>query len=94
MYEKDRYADAGGAIGAAISMNPTQLVYGEGDGYKFTGGYYKDLINASFSDPSWTKTTNSNATQNPVAMLNNKYCLANANDFSGNLEVDYKIHGF
>ena len=27
-------------------------------------------------------------------MLNNKYCLANANDFSGNVEVDYKIHGF
>ena len=94
MYEKDRYADAGGAIGAALSMNPTQPVYGEGDGYKFTGGYYQDLINASFSDPSWTKTTNSNATQNPVAMLNNKYCLANANDFSGNVEVDYKIHGF
>ena len=32
--------------------------------------------------------------ENPVAMLNNKYCLANANDYSGNVEVDYKIHGF
>ena len=26
MYEKDRYADAGGAIGSALSMDPTQPV--------------------------------------------------------------------
>ena len=27
-------------------------------------------------------------------MLNTKYDLAHANDYSGNVEVDYKIHGF
>lgn len=93
MYEKDRYADAG-ALGSAISMDPTRPVYGEGDGYAVTGGYYQNLISASYSDPNWTKTVNTNASQNPLAQLNNKYCLANSNDFSGNFEVDYKIHGF
>lgn len=31
MYEKDRYADAGGAIGSALSMDPTQPVYFDAD---------------------------------------------------------------
>ena len=93
MYEKDRYADSG-AVGNAIRMAPTSPVYGDSDDYWVTGGYYQDLINASYSDPDWTKTTNSNATQNPVAQLRQKKCIANSNDFSGNIDVDYKIHGF
>ena len=96
MYEKDRYADAGGAIGAALSMNPTQPVFGEGDQYAVTGGYYQNLINKSdaITDPNWKNTTNSNAAQNPVALLNQKEIMAHARDYSGNFEVDYKIHGF
>ena len=93
MYEKDRYADSS-AIGNAIRMDPTQPVYCDDEGYEFVGGYYQNLINASYSDPSWTKTTNSNAVQNPLAQLYNKRCIANSNDYSGNIEVDYKIHGF
>lgn len=95
MYEKDRYVDAGGAIGGALAMDPTQPVYVSGDAGKFTDGYYQSMNNAtSFSDPDWTQTTNENAPQNPVALLNQKRCIANANDYSGNLELDYKIHGF
>lgn len=96
MYEKDRYADAGGAIGAALSMNPTQPVFGEGDQYAVTGGYYQNLINKTddITDPNWKNTTNSNAAQNPVALLNQKEIMAHARDYSGNFEVDYKIHGF
>ena len=96
MYEKDRYADAGGAIGAALSMNPTEPVFGEGDQYAVTGGYYQNLINKSkdITDPNWKNTTNSNAAQNPVALLNQKETIAHARDYSGNFEVDYKIHGF
>jgi TonB-linked SusC/RagA family outer membrane protein len=92
MYEKDRYADSGGAVGAALSMNPTEPVRDASS--TFTDGYYQNLINASFNDKSWTSTTNSNAAQNPVALLHQKYTLANVNDYSGNAEVDYKIHGF
>lgn len=93
MYEKDRYADSG-AIGAALSMDPTRPVRTDDPEYKVVGGYYQTLQGASFGDPDWTKTSYSQTPQNPVAMLNNKYCLANANDYSGNAEVDYKIHGF
>ncbi len=93
MYEKDRYADSS-AVGSALAMNPTCPVYGSGDAYNFTGGYYQSLIStSSFADPNWGYTTNSNAAQNPVAQLEQKQCLAHANDISGNIEADYKIHG-
>lgn len=94
MHEKDHYADAGTAIGAALSMDPTQPVMSSDDSYQYFGGYYQTLSNASFSDSSWKYTANSNAPQNPVAYLNQHDDIANANDFSGNIEADYKIHGF
>lgn len=92
MYERDRYADSS-AVGAAIRMNPTYPVYDD-TYYEFGGWYQKSASASGFSDPDWTTTTNSNATQNPLAQLENKYCVANSNDYSGNIEVDYKIHGF
>lgn len=96
MYEKDRYADASTAIGAALSMDPTEPVYGEGDDYAVTGGYYQNLINKAddMTDPNWKYTTNSNAAQNPLALLEQKKTIAQSRDFSGNIEADYKIHGF
>lgn len=93
MYEKDRYADASGAIGSALSIDPTRPVRMSDESYKFTGGWYQTLSNADFKDKSWKYTTNSNAPQNPLALLNNQHTLANSNDFSGNIEMDYKIHG-
>ena len=93
MYEKDRYADSG-AIGAAIAMDPTRPVRVDDPEYSVVGGYYQTLQSASFNDPNWTKTSYSQTPQNPVAMLNNKHCLANSHDYSGNVEVDYKVHGF
>lgn len=60
----------------------------------FFDGYYQTINTASFTDPTWTYTSNSNAPQNPVALLNLKQTFANANDLSGNIEADYKVHGF
>ena len=94
MYEKDRYADAGGAIGSALSIDPTRPVYTNDETSKFFGGYYQPYVNASYSDPNWTYTNNNNAPQNPLALLELKETLASANDFTGNFEADYKIHGF
>ena len=96
MHERNRYADSGAALGGALSLDPTRPVYGDGDDYKkSTGGYWQYLANASgFTDPSWKMTTNSNAPQNPVAALENQSTRAFANDFTGNVEADYKIHGF
>ena len=98
MYEKDRYADAGGAIGGALAMDPTQPVRIDGADARYTGGYYQTLsarpADSTIGDPTWLKVTNSNAPQNPVALLSYKYTLAQTNDYSGNIEGDYKVHGF
>ncbi len=93
MYEKNRYADSG-AVGSAVSMDPTREVYDDSDNAWVVGGYYQNLIStSSFNSSTWTYTTNSNATQNPLAQLETDECRAEANDVSGNIEVDYKIHG-
>lgn len=95
MHEEDRYADANGAIGNALSMDPTQPVASDDPAYRFFGGYYQTLSAASFSsDPDWIYTTNGNAPRNPVALLNQRQILANVVDLSGNIEVNYKFHGF
>ena len=93
MYEKNNYVDAGAVIGGALAMDPTRDVYMAGPDGRFTGYYYQTLQGASdaIKDPTWTKTTNSNAPQNPVALLNLVTCKARAYDYSGNIEADYTL---
>lgn len=94
MYEKDRYVSDGAAIGAALSMDPTRPVRDFSDDYYYTGHYWQYIINSSsISDPNWKKTTNPNAPQNPVALLETERMIAQSHDYSGNVEMDYKIHG-
>lgn len=91
MYIYNRYAD-GGAVGAAIAFDPTRTVEGP---YAEFGNYYQTPKSAAdLKDPSWTVMSNTNTPQNPVALLNNKNDRANSSVFVGNLEADYKIHGF
>ena len=96
MYEKNSYADASGAVGAALSMDPTEPVYGQGDDYKYFGGYFQHFgsLDDAMKKAGWAQTINKNAPQNPLALLEQKSCIAKAMDFSGNIEVDYKVHGF
>ena len=96
MFEKDRYADHGGAIGNALTMDPTQPVRVNDEMYDCVGGYFQYLDNKGdkITDPNWTKTAKSQVPQNPVALLNNRKIMANTHDISSNLEVDYKVHGF
>jgi iron complex outermembrane receptor protein len=94
MYEKNRYADSGGAIGSALAIDPTRPVYTNDETSPFFGGYYQPYVSANYSDPNWLYTNNNNAPQNPLALLEQKETLAHASDFTGNFEVDYKIHGF
>ena len=93
MHEDDRYADAGGAIGSALSIDPTRPVYDTSANGAYFGGYYQPSQSASFSDPNWKLTSNNNAPQNPLALLNNKITWASSNDFTGNAEVNYEVHG-
>ena len=92
MIAKNRYAD-GGAIGAARFMDPTKPVYGDNEIYqKYFGGYCQ-WYSASTLGESWPYTTNRNATQNPVGILDLKNDKANSKSFIGNVEADYSIHG-
>ena len=98
MFEKNRYVDDSSAINNALKMDPTQPVYGDGDKYKFVGGYFMYLQDrtTSISDPNWMylPAASGIVPQNPVAILNQNKRIAKAHDISSNLEVDYKIHGF
>ena len=95
MSAKNRYAD-GGAIGAALSMDPTQPVYFDPSDpdAAFTGGYYQHMQDATFSDPAWNRQPNTKNTANPLAMLELKNDHAKSQSFIGNMELDYKLHGF
>ena len=94
--EKDSYVDAGAVVGGALAMDPTRPIYDHSEiGDAFFGGYWQlHSDNPGYSDPNWTYTSNTNTPQNPVAYLNQKECIAHSTDFTGNIEMDYKIHGF
>lgn len=94
--EKDSYVDAGAVVGGALAMDPTRPIYDHSEiGDAFFGGYWQSHSdNPGYSDPNWTYTSNTNTPQNPVAYLNQKECIAHSTDFTGNIEMDYKIHGF
>lgn len=98
-----------GVVGAALSMDPTQPVrVGEGgvkgiygdlllsqaDAEKFFGGYYQPTQDAAYGDSEWNLALKSNTTTNPVASLALQSNKAKSGAFVGNLEADYKIHGF
>ncbi len=94
MYIGNRFADKG-AIGAALSMDPTRPVMD--DTHHEFGGYYQtavDMPGGMAGDPTWLATTNANVPQNPVALLMLKDDTSDAGSFVGNIEGDYKIHGF
>ena len=98
MYITNRFAD-GGVVGAALSMDPTMPVYSTGlanekDLNDFFGGYYQRTKPANYNDSKWSVTKNDLSTANPVATLEQKDKSSKAGSFVGNLEADYKIHGF
>ena len=105
MYIYNRYPAS--VVGAALSMDPTMPVRGEAvnangdvlvDGSVLDGwfdGYYQRVVTPSgYNDDAWPYTTNAQTTANPAASLAHKNDRANAGSFVGNIEADYKIHGF
>lgn len=94
MYADTKYAKTD-AIGAAVMMDPTKPVYSTEDKYKNFGGYYEwTMPGTSLNDPTWPLTYNNQATANPVAMLHLHNESAKSKDFVGNIDLDYKVHGF
>ncbi|MBQ8050903.1 MAG: TonB-dependent receptor [Bacteroidaceae bacterium] len=93
MYAENRFADAGGAIGGALAVDPTQPVYD--NTYPEFGGFWQNMTPGSKgNDPNWTHITNTNTPQNPLALLKNQDNRADSHSVIGNLELEYKIHGF
>ena len=95
MYSHNRYANTG-AISEAVRFDPTQPVTSTDDTYKNFHGYWQWAGDGSpYTD--YTITSAIRATgpgKNPVSMLYEKNDRANSYDYLGNVEVDYKIHGF
>jgi TonB-linked SusC/RagA family outer membrane protein len=79
---KNRFAD-NGAIGAAVSMDPTQAVY-DYSSSKF-GGYF------TWKQPNGDPIA-IGAVNNPVAMLDLRNDRSFVNRLLGNVQVDYKLH--
>ena len=78
---KNNFAD-GGAIGNAVSFDPTQAVYA---GNKY-GGYYEWLQ----ADGKPIDLAN----RNPLALLYLRDNTSTVNRFIGNIQADYKLHFF
>lgn len=77
----NRFADTG-AIGNALSFDPTKPVYDSSSPY---GGYFEWL--QSSKDPIAV-----GAPKNPVALLSQRDNSSNANRLISNIQFDYKMH--
>ena len=94
MYAHNRYAN-GDAIGDATRMDPTQPIYSSDPKFKNYHGYWQWLDSgASLKDENYTTMWNRNTVANPLSRLYEKNDRANSYDYMGNIEADYKIHGF
>ncbi|WP_462266888.1 SusC/RagA family TonB-linked outer membrane protein [Mucilaginibacter sp.] len=82
---KQRFADQG-AIGSAVSFNPTVPVY-SGDDTKF-GGYYEYL------DPQSATGLKQNVPRNPLAVLELRDDHSNVYRAIASLGLDYRLHFF
>ena len=106
MYSRASYANTG-AVGAAVSMDPTQ------DPYSFTSEYSKNMLGneldrtlanfngyyqwtgpASYNDSTWPYTKFKDATSNPLSLLEEQSDIAHSRSFIGSADIDYKVHGF
>ena len=87
MLVRNRYAD-GGAVGAALAMDPTQPVMGYGSIYQKFGGYWE----STQTDANFGIIPVPLAVRNPVSLLMQKNDVANSQDVIASAEFDYKVH--
>ncbi len=85
---QNRFADEGGAIGAAVSFDPTKPVY---SGNEVFGGYWEWIV--PNSNPPVPVNTNGGASApNPLSLLELRDNTSNVNRLIGNVQLDYKLH--
>ena len=109
MYSKAKKADTG-AIGNAVSFDPTQSPYDftsqrdialleANGGVQQTlnnfGGYFNWLTSASaYNNAQWPFTRFNDAPANPLAQLELGGNVEKVRSFIGSADIDYKVHGF
>ena len=93
MYAYNRYANTS-AINDAVRMDPTQPVYFGSAENNYRGYFAWTADGSAYNDPAYPTIINTYAGSNPLARINEKFDRANSFDYMGNVEVDYKIHGF
>lgn len=94
MHANTHYANTG-AVSAATRMDPTQTVRSADSKFGQFDGYFQWVKDgADLNDSSWPYTFERNAVANPVATLNLRDDHAKSRSYIGNIEVDYKVHGF
>ncbi|HEX9979585.1 MAG TPA: TonB-dependent receptor [Flavobacterium sp.] len=79
-----------GAIGAAISFDPTQAVHDSTFGYD----YFQWLGEDSDQDDDNIPDQSVNAGRNPVSLLEQKHNFGNSTRSLGNIQFEYKVHSF
>ncbi len=88
IYNKTNYANSG-AVGNAISFDPTQTPY-------FTnadGSINNDLCNGYWNWLAADGSANGNSSVNPLSQLYDNHNQNHTWRSIGNMQVDYKIHG-
>ena len=93
MHAYNRYANTD-AINDAVRMDPTQPVYAGNFNDNYNGYFAWTSDGSAYKDPRYPTIMNTYAGSNPVARLEEKNDRAHSFDYMGNVEVDYKIHGF
>ena len=82
------------AVGAAINMDPTRPVKSSDETFKNWGGYWQWALPTTSYDPTFPYNRNDDAPTNPVEKVENYDFYKSAHILLGNVEADYKIHGF
>ena len=83
-----------GAIDSATKMDPTRPVKSDDPTYQNWGGYWQWTKKVNEYDPTFPYGRNDDAPSNPVEQISNYGFYKSAHVLLGNLEADYKIHGF
>ena len=93
MYTKTSYANTS-AIGAASEMDPTKPVTINDEFFKKNfGGYFQYSSPVDRNDDEWRYSIHSLSTRNPMSYLGTSSDMGKGKELTGNLELDYKIHG-
>lgn len=82
------------AIGAATAMDPTRPVKSDDEQFKNWGGYWQWTKTTAEFDPTFPYARNDDAPKNPVELVDHYTFDKSANVLMGNIEADYKLHGF